>query len=120
MFPNSLAGFIHLFSDTYEQYQRELCELNALRERLCTSDFDQDLDEVDVVKCAEKSKECEALVHALQMMENPQMRNLFSLTSPGLRSVLMGPSGARPDGGKPVTIIVAQQLEARMVKHLPG
>ena len=87
---------------------------------MSASDFEQDLDEMDVLRCAEKSEECETLVHSLQIMENPQMRCLFATASPGIPFSLQQPKGPRPEGKTPVTVIVSERLEAKMVKHLPG
>lgn len=82
------------------------------------SDFGEELDEMDILRCAQVSEICESLVHSLQILENPQMRYLLATVSPKLSR--QGPRGNRPEGDEPVTYVVAPKLRAGMVKTFQG
>ena len=82
------------------------------------SDFGEELDEMDILRCAQVSEICESLVHSLQILENPQMRYLLATVSPKLSR--QGPRGNRPEGDEPVTYIVAPKLRAGMFKTFQG
>lgn len=82
------------------------------------SDLGEELDEMEVLRCAQVSEICESLVHSLQILENPQMRYLLATVSP--KMIRQGPRGNRPEGDEPVTYIVAPKLRAGMVKTLQG
>ena len=82
------------------------------------SDFGEELDEMDILRCAQVSEICESLVHSLQILENPQMRYLLATVSPKLSR--QGPRGNRPEGDEPVTYIVVPKLRAGMVKTFQG
>lgn len=82
------------------------------------SDLDEELDEMDVLRCAQVSEMCESLVHSLQIIENPQMRYLLATVSP--KMARQGPQGNRPEGDEPVTYIVAPKLRAGMLKTFQG
>jgi hypothetical protein len=107
-------------TETYEQYKLKLAELELLRKQMSASDSEQELDDLDVLKCAQKTEECDTLVHSLQMMENPQMRYLLAAVSPAAKAARRKPRGPRPDGESSVTLIVAPKMMAGMVKTLPG
>ena len=66
------------WTDSYNQYREKLAELKQLQEKIAVSDLDEELDEMDVLKCAQMSEVCESLVHSLQIIENPQMRYLLA------------------------------------------
>lgn len=85
---------------------------------MAAKDLDQELDEMDVLKCAQMSECCESLVHSLQIIENPQMRYLLATVSPQMAR--QKPRGSRTEGDDPVTYIVAPKLRAGMVKFLQG
>ena len=85
---------------------------------MAASDLDQELDEMDVLKCAQMSEFCESLVHSLQIIENPQMRYLLATVSP--KMVRQKPRGNRTEEDGPVTYIVAPKLQAGMVKFFQG
>ena len=106
------------WTDSYNQYREKLAELKQLQEKIAVSDLDEELDEMDLLKCAQMSEVCESLVHSLQIIENPQMRYLLASVSPKL--VQQGPRGNRPRGDEPVTYIVAPKLQAGMVKFYEG
>ena len=84
------------------------------------------LDDVDVLRCVQKSDECEALVHSLQIIENPQMRYLLASITPsvsvsGEQALQQIPAkGPRQPGGLRITMIVAPELKAFMTSTLPG
>lgn len=82
------------------------------------SDLGEELDEMDVLRCAQMSEMCESLVHSLQIIENPQMRYLLATVSP--KMTRQGPRGNRPEGDEPVTYIVAPKLRAGMLKTFQG
>ena len=104
--------------DTYEQYGQKLAELKKLQEQIGASDLDQELDEMDVLKCAQMSEFCESLAHSLQIIENPQMRYLLASVSP--KMIRQKPRGIRKEGDEPVTFIVAPKLQAGMLKCFQG
>lgn len=104
--------------DTYEQYGQKLAELKKLQEQIGASDLDQELDEMDVLKCAQMSEFCESLAHSLQIIENPQMRYLLASVSP--KMIRQKPRGIRKEGDDPVTFIVAPRLQAGMLKCFQG
>lgn len=104
--------------DTYGQYKEKLAELKQLQEKMGGSDLGEELDEMEVLRCAQVSEICESLVHSLQILENPQMRYLLATVSP--KMTRQGPRGNRPEGDEPVTYIVAPKLRAGMVKTLQG
>jgi len=104
--------------DTYEQYGQKLAELKKLQEQIGASDLDQELDEMDVLKCAQMSEFCESLAHSLQIIENPQMRYLLASVSP--KMIRQKPRGIRKEGDDPVTFIVAPKLQAGMLKCFQG
>lgn len=106
------------FTDNYAQYKRKLAELELLRDQMSASDSDQELDDLEVLKCAMKTEECNTLVQSLQMMENPQMRYLLAAVSPGAKAALTKPRGQRND--ESCALIVADKLMVYMVKDLPG
>ncbi|KXJ17847.1 SHC SH2 domain-binding protein 1-like B [Exaiptasia diaphana] len=108
---------IRKYQDNYAEYKNKLLELEKLRDQMATSDSEQELDDLDVLKCALKNEECNTLVHSLQMMENPQMRYLLAAVSPGAKAALTKPRGPRSDA-EPCTLIVAKKLMAYMVKNL--
>lgn len=111
---NLPRDLVNNYRDSYNQYREKLAELKQLQEKIAVSDLDEELDEMDVLKCAQMSEVCESLVHSLQIIENPQMRYLLASVSPKL--VQQGPRGNRPRGDEPVTYIVAPKLQAGMVK----
>ena len=82
------------------------------------ADFEQELDDVDVLKCAQMSEECESLAHSLQIMENPQMRYFLASVSPTAAG--RGLKCSRAVGEEPVTFIVSPKLHAGMVKSFAG
>ncbi|XP_020606708.1 SHC SH2 domain-binding protein 1 homolog B-like [Orbicella faveolata] len=105
---------VNNYKDTYEQYKQKLAELKQLQEKMGGSDLGEELDEMDVLRCAQMSEMCESLVHSLQIIENPQMRYLLATVSP--KMTRQGPRGNRPEGDEPVTYIVAPKLRAGMLK----
>ena len=82
------------------------------------------LEDADVLCCMQKSDECEALVHSLQIIENPQMRYLLASITPSITNEQTlqqrTAKGARAPDGFRITIIVAPQLKAFMASSLPG
>ena len=85
---------------------------------MAVSDLDQELDEMDVLKCAQISEVCESLAHSLQIIENPQMRYLLAAVSPKMARQKLRSN--RTEGDEPVTYIVAPKLQAGMVKYFQG
>lgn len=109
-------GFVIL--ETYDQYRQKLAELKQLQEHMAAKDLDQELDEMDVLRCAQMSEFCESLAHSLQIIENPQMRYLLATVSP--KMARQNPRGNRAEGEDSVTYIVAPKLQAGMVKFFQG
>lgn len=108
---NLSKDFIRRYTANYNTYKRKVSELKKFRKDMAASDSEQELETSDVIKLAQKTHELENIVKSLQTMENPQMRYL-------LASALKRP--LEPDRNYPVTMIVAQQLTAKMCKTLPG
>lgn len=109
-----------LFSvETYNQYRQKLAELKQLQEQMAAKELDQELDEVDVLRCAQMSEFCESLAHSLQIIENPQMRYLLATVTPKMARYIE-PRGNRTGEDDPVTYIVAPKLQAGMVKFFQG
>ncbi|EDO37070.1 predicted protein [Nematostella vectensis] len=108
------------YKDAYDDYKKKHAELTQLQDRMAISDPEQELDDLDVLKCAQKTEECEVLVHSLQMMENPHLRFLLAAVSPAAKAALQKPRGYHPEGKPPATLIVTSELKAGMTKSLPG
>ena len=104
--------------ETYDQYRQKLAELKQFQEQMAGKDLDQQLDEMDVLRCAQLSEFCESLAHSLQIIENPQMRYLLATVSPKMGR--QKPRGDRTNGDEPVTYIIAPKLQAGMVKFFQG
>lgn len=112
---NLPKDLINRYRETYDQYRQKLTELKQLQEQMSTKELDQELDEVDVLRCAQISEFCESLAHSLQIIENPQMRYLLATVTPKMARHIE-PRGNRTEGDDPVTYIVAPKFQARMVK----
>ncbi|XP_066290298.1 SHC SH2 domain-binding protein 1 homolog A-like [Branchiostoma lanceolatum] len=100
---------------TLALYQQRLAELDKFEDRMGAADSDSELDSNDVLECARRHEELDALKRSIQVMENPMMRQTIcfraSTTGPGV------PKGPRPDGER-VTHLISDKMTVGMVTNL--
>ncbi|XP_015760406.1 PREDICTED: SHC SH2 domain-binding protein 1-like isoform X2 [Acropora digitifera] len=112
---NLPKDLVNRYGETCNQYRQKLAELKQLQEQMAAKELDQELDEVDVLRCAQMFEFCESLAHSLQIIENPQMRYLLATVTPKMARGIE-PRGNRTEEDDPITYIVAPKLQAGMVK----